>query len=103
MKTTTRYISDYEYQSTSEFGATVDIDMTPGRTRKRQSPVELVLSALSACVSVDLVQILKKRRKTVNALTITAVGTIKKEHPRVFTHINLLFVNSIPIVRTSQL
>ena len=96
METTTRFISDYEYESVNESGNKVQIDMYPREEKKNHSPTELLLSALSACASVDLVQMLKKRKKTVNALEVRAVGNRRTEAPKSFTDITLYFKLTSP-------
>ncbi len=91
METTTRFVSDYEYESINESGNKVQIDMYPKGEKKNQSPTELLLSSLSACASVDLVQMLKKRKKTVTELEVRAVGNRRDEIPKSFTDITLYF------------
>jgi putative redox protein len=96
MKTTTTFKDDYEFQSVNEEGNIIDIDMYASEKKKNMSPTQLLLSALSACASVDLVQMLKKRKKTVNGLTVEADGTRQEEQPRIFTHITLTFTLDSP-------
>lgn len=102
MKTTTTFVADYEFQSVNETGNTLDIDMYSADKKKHMSPTELLLSSLSACASVDLVQMLKKRRKTVNALTVVADGTRRDENPRGFTKITLIFTLESPDVNQEE-
>lgn len=96
MKTTTTFVADYEFQSVNETGNVIDIDMYKAEEKKHMSPTELLLSAISACASVDLVQMLKKRRKTVNALNVEAYGVRRDENPRGFTEITLTFTLESP-------
>jgi len=90
-KTTTRYVSEYEYEATNPGGNLVKIDMYPDEEKKAQSPMELLLSAASACAAVDVVGMLKKKRKAIADLTIESVGQRKETHPRYYTHIHLQF------------
>lgn len=55
------------------------------------SPVEMVLGALCACTSVDVVSILKKKREPIEGLTVTANAERAPDPPRVFTHIHLTY------------
>jgi putative redox protein len=48
--------------------------------------------ALCSCTSVDVVNILKKKRQDLTALRVTAHGTQAETPPRVFTHIKLTYV-----------
>ena len=102
MKTTTTFIDDYEFRSVNETGNVVDIDMYKPDAKKSMSPTELLLSALAACASVDLVQMLKKRRKTVTALEVDADGTRRDENPRGFTDITLTFELTSPDVNHEE-
>uniref|UniRef100_UPI0040477A9E OsmC family protein n=1 Tax=Roseivirga sp. TaxID=1964215 RepID=UPI0040477A9E len=102
MKVTTTFKADYEFQSTNEEGNSVDIDMYSPEKKEHMSPTQLLLSALSACASVDLVQMLKKRKRTVNGLTVVADGTRKDDHPRAFTHIVLTFTVDSPDVTQEE-
>lgn len=56
-----------------------------------QSPVDALLSALAACSCVDVVDILAKRRTPVERLTVDARGERREEHPRRFTHLELVY------------
>ena len=90
MKITTKYLSDHEYEAFNASGNNVFIDMKDeGKTG--QSPMEMILSALCGCVAVEVAQMIKKRRKHVGDLTITAEGIRKEDHPRGFTQIKIIF------------
>jgi putative redox protein len=96
LKTVTRFISDYEYESSNESGNVVKIDMYPREKKKHQSPMELVLSAIAGCAAVDVVQMLKKKRKTVVDLIIETEGNRRNEIPKAFTDITLKFILTSP-------
>ncbi len=55
------------------------------------SPMELVLMALCACTSVDVVSILKKKREPFTGLTVSADADQAPDSPRVFTRIRLTY------------
>ena len=96
MEIATTLLGDYEFEAVNPRGNKVHIDMREPDEKSGQSPTELLLSALSGCASVDLVQMLKKRRKTVNGLKVEANGTRRDEHPRAFTEIKLHFILDSP-------
>jgi putative redox protein len=102
MKVSTTFKDDYEFQSINEEGNSLDIDMYSPEKKKHMSPMQLLLSALSACASVDLVQMLKKRKRTVNGLTVIADGARRDEHPRGFTNITLTFTVDSPDVTQEE-
>lgn len=100
--TTTDYVADYEFSATNASGNRVAIDMYPAEKKQHQSPTELLLSALSACSSVDLVQMLKKRRKTVTALSVEAAGVRREQAPRAFVEITMTFTLTSPDVKQAE-
>lgn len=87
----TTYIDDLEYESINQSGNKVLIDMYDADKKSNQSPTELLLSAVASCSAVDVVEILKKRRKSFTAFSVKATGNRQEEHPRYFKFINLHF------------
>ena len=102
-KITTSYIDDYDYVSVNETGNEVHIDMHDGENKKHQSPTELMLSAIASCSAVDVVEIIKKRRKTFADFKIEVEGVRRDEHPKAFTHIELTFIMHSNDVKESEL
>ncbi len=54
-------------------------------------PMELVLTALGSCSSLDLISILKKQRQEIEDLSVVVEGERRNEIPKVFTKINMAF------------
>lgn len=96
MKTITRMISDEVYEAVNENGNKVIVDTRKVEERQSQSPTELVLSALAGCVAVDIVLMLKKRKKIVKDLIIETTGTRREEAPRFFTGIHCHYTLTSP-------
>jgi len=94
--TTTRLRSDYHFESSNSSGNHVEMDMLPPDQKQHFSPTELLLSALAGCASVDLVQMLKKRKRTVIDLEVTAEGSRRETDPRGFVDIKLKFILTSP-------
>jgi putative redox protein len=67
-------------------GPTFQLDAS-GQTAP--SPVDALLGALAGCISVDIVDILAKRRTPVTSLTIDVIGTRADTTPRYLTHASL--------------
>ena len=104
IKTTiTTYKSELEYESVNPQGNTVQIDMYGPDKKQHQSPTELLLTATAACSAVDVIQILQKKRKTINGLKVVAEGTRRDEHPKHFTDILLTFKLSSPDTTIEEL
>ena len=55
------------------------------------SPSEMLLVALSSCTAVDVVEIMKKKRKPLSFLEIIADGERDPEPPWAYRKIHLLF------------
>ncbi len=53
--------------------------------------MEMVLGALCACTSVDVVSILQKKREPLEGLTVSAAAEQAPAPPRVFTTIHLTY------------
>jgi putative redox protein len=96
MKVVTHMIEDELYEAQNENGSKISIDMRHGDARHGQSPVELLLSALSGCAAVDIVSMLKKRKKTIREFIIETKGTRHETAPRYFTHIHCHYVITSP-------
>lgn len=92
MKITTRMLEDEVYESTSEDGIAALIDTRAVPQKKNQSPVELMLSSLATCGAVDIVLMLRKRKKTVHSFVIETEGTRRTETPRSFTAIHCHYI-----------
>ena len=103
MKTVTRMLGDELYESLNENGNKVLIDMRKTEERESQSPTELLLSALAGCSAVDIVLMLKKRKKDVREFIIITDGTRREETPRLFTHIHCTYLITSPDVNEEEL
>lgn len=84
---------DEVFEAKSEDGKTVTIDGDSAHTYG-PGPLQLVLMALCSCTSVDVVNILKKKRQDLTALRVSAHATQAETPPRVFTHIKLTYAVS---------
>ena len=96
MKVTLSYKGDEEYSVVNDSGNQVDIDMLPADQKQHQSPPQLLLSALVACAAVDIVSMVKKRRRAFIDLKGEVTGQRRDEHPRGFTEIHLKYYITSP-------
>ncbi len=96
MKITTRMISDLEFEAENDTGNTLRMDSLPLDLKESLSPTQLILAGLAGCSAVDVIQILKKKRKTVVDLTIESDGTRRAMNPHRFTDIVLHFILTSP-------
>ncbi|HUK63049.1 MAG TPA: OsmC family protein [Dongiaceae bacterium] len=66
--------------------------MDSGEGMVAASPVDTLLAALGACSSMDVIDILHKKRQTVTDYRVILDGERRAEHPRVFTKITVRHV-----------
>ncbi len=86
------YQGDQEFIGANENGNEVNVDMRATDQKEGLSPTELLLSALAGCASVEVVSMIKKRRKEFIDLKVEVEGDRRDEHPRGFTKIHLKFM-----------
>ncbi|HYK34373.1 OsmC family protein [Alloacidobacterium sp.] len=79
-----------QYIGRTEVGHTIPIDADSAHTTG-PSPMEVVLTALCACTSVDVVSILQKKREPLTSLIVSAEAQQAPAPPRTFTHIRLTY------------
>ncbi|MDN5211654.1 OsmC family protein [Fulvivirgaceae bacterium BMA12] len=103
MKNSTRYISDHLYEATNDSGDSIQIDMREKDEKKGFSPMELVLSAVSGCAVVDIVSMLKKKRKTVKDIVVETEGWRNEDYPRKFNKIHSRYILTSPDTNEEEL
>jgi len=81
---------DEVFEGKTESGNTITLDGDSSHTHG-PSPMEAVLMALCSCTSVDVVNILQKKRQQLTGLRVSAVATQAPAPPRVFTRIKLTY------------
>ena len=79
---------DEVFEGSTEDGKTIVMDGNAAH-QHGPSPMQAVLMALCSCTSVDVVNILLKKRQSLTGLRVTATATQAEAPPRVFTHIHL--------------
>jgi len=103
MKIVTRMLDDEVFEARDEKDNTVTIDMRKGDAKTNLSPTQLLLAALAGCGAVDIVSMLKKRKKTIQSFVIETDGTRQDEAPRYFTKIHCLYIITSPDVTGEEL
>jgi putative redox protein len=82
------WVGDHKFDAGSPGRPTARID---GDGLSGPSPVDGLLACLATCVSVDVVDILAKRRTPVESLEIEVVGERVDTIPRRLSHVTLNF------------
>ncbi len=67
------------------------------------TPMEILLQAMAACSFMDVVSIVRKKRKTVTNLEINAKAERAKEHPMVFQKVHLTYILTSPDAEEADL
>lgn len=80
--------TQYDGRTESDYTIRFDADQAHGTG---PSPMEVVLTALCSCTSVDVVSILQKKREPFTSLIVSAEAQQAPAPPRVFTHIRLIY------------
>ncbi|MEP2669806.1 MAG: OsmC family protein [Cyclobacteriaceae bacterium] len=86
---------DYHMVASNEEGNTVEIDAAPsiGGTGKGMRPMQMLLSALGGCSSIDVISILKKQKQEVKGVKTIVEGTRAIDSvPSVFVQMHVRFV-----------
>ncbi len=87
--------SEEEFYTLNSTQNRLDIDMYGPEKKQAQSPMELLLSGIIACAAVDIVSMIKKRRKKLNDISGKARGQRRAIAPRSFTEIKIHYeINS---------
>lgn len=101
MSTAARVLVDWKGEHNFDAGregrASIRID---GDGATGPSPPDVLVCALAACVSVDVVDILAKRRTPAESYRVEAIGERVDTIPRKFRHITLnFFIDGLAIDR----
>jgi putative redox protein len=96
MRVELSYKGDEEFDVVNSHGNVLHIDTRTSAEKQHQGPVELVASALIACAAVDIVSMVKKRRKTFVDLKGVATYERMETVPRFITKVNLHYIITSP-------
>lgn len=91
MKITLGHLADEEYYAVSEQGIRIAIDMLAPEEKKAMSPMQLLLSGVVSCAAVDLVAMVKKRRKTIVEFSGEIEGVRHDGIPKKFIEIHIVY------------
>jgi putative redox protein len=87
---TVRWIAGEEFTATLPSGHSVSFD-ADRKHNAAPGPMEMLLGALGACTSVDVVMILAKKRQKLTSLEIAISGERASEPPSVWTKIEMIY------------
>lgn len=80
------------FDATTNSGHTLVLDAAPPVGDDRGvRPMELLLTALAGCSSMDVLTILQKKREPIQAFRVTIEAARAQEHPKVYTDIQMTY------------
>ena len=89
---TVSLIENNHYKGVTRDTLEVDMDNRPaGELQAGPTPMELVLNALAGCTAMDVVAILRKRKREPEQFEIFIEGTKRDEHPKHYESVNLIY------------
>ena len=91
MKITLGFKSEKEYYAINECDNRIEIDMLDPESKKAMSPMQLLLAGVISCAAVDIVLMVKKRRKTLTDFKGEISGVRRDEIPKKFTDIDVKY------------
>ncbi len=93
MKVSVAFDETMPLAGTGKAGHTTLFDTSPEfhGTGSASSPMEVLLESLAACSMMDIISIVKKKRREVEKLTADVDAERAAEHPKVFTAIKIVY------------
>lgn len=90
-----RVNSDHHFRAENESGNTIDMDGTPeiGGVHAGMRPMQVLLSSLAGCSSIDVVSILRKQKLNPTSYSMKITAEREKDgDSKIFTGIHLHFI-----------
>lgn len=84
----------FHLEAVNEQGKVVHIDASPdiGGTNQGMRPMQLLLSAMGGCSTIDVINILKKQKQPLRDIKITVTGEREKDAvPSLFVEVHVHF------------
>ena len=86
------YVNDEKYELTNESGNSLLVDMYSQEKKQHLSPMEILLSALTSCAAVEIVSMIKKRRRDFKDIKALTSGQRAENAPRYFKIIDIKYL-----------
>ena len=86
------YLNDEKFQVLNESGNKLTIDMYEKDKKENLSPMELLLSAVTTCAAVEIVSMIKKRRRDFRDLKAESSGIRAETHPMYYKKISIKYI-----------
>ena len=86
------YLDDEKYCVKNVSGNELIVDMYPRDKKENLSPMELLLSAVTTCAAVEVVSMIKKRRRDFKNIKAESSGVRADTHPMYYKEINVKYI-----------
>jgi putative redox protein len=104
MKISMKHKENMKISAENSLGHSFDFDTASehGGDDSAPTPMEMLLGSLGACSFMDIISILKKKRKTINGFEIDVDGERAGTHPKVFIKAHLIYTLISPNTELSE-
>jgi putative redox protein len=86
------YIDDQKFKITNQTENQLLVDMYSKDKKEHLSPMELLLSALTTCAAVEIVSMIKKRKRNFINIKAETTGLRVENPPNFFKSINVKYL-----------
>ena len=91
VKVSMSYLDDEKYSMKNSSGNELIVDMYQKDKKENLSPMELLLSAVTTCAAVEVVSMIKKRRRDFKDIKAESSGVRADTHPMYYKEINIKY------------
>ena len=92
VKVSMSYLDDEKYSVKNISGNELVVDMYEKGKKENLSPMELLLSAVTTCAAVEVVSMIKKRRRDFKDIKAETSGVRADTHPMYYKKINVKYI-----------
>ena len=92
VKVSMSYLDDEKYSVKNISGNELVVDMYEKGKKENLSPMELLLSAVTTCAAVEVVSMIKKRRRDFKDIKAETSGVRSDTHPMYYKKINVKYI-----------
>ncbi|GAB5466731.1 MAG: hypothetical protein Kapaf2KO_21670 [Candidatus Kapaibacteriales bacterium] len=97
MQSTIHYGGNYRFTADNHRGHITQFDSNAeDADNAAPTPMEVMMQTVAGCTGIDIVLVMKKKRKTIKDFKIEISSERRDEHPRIFTKMNLHYILDSP-------
>ena len=92
VKISMSYLEDKKYKVKNTSGNELVVDMYAKEEKENLSPMELLRSAIATCAAVEIVSMVKKRRRDFSDIKAEVSGLRAETHPMYYKEVRVKYV-----------